>query len=119
MKSLIVSGTLMLALAAPLVVAESSSSQTSTYSTTTKSVPTNPSYSSTRTEQQLDEHGNVIKKSETYNSTDSATGDSSARSSTTTTGPDGVQSTVEQARVRSNADGGTSVTEKRTTTTTQ
>ena len=43
MKISIVAGTLMLALAAPLVGAESSSSQTSTYSTTTKSVPTAPS----------------------------------------------------------------------------
>lgn len=118
MQTSIFAGTLMLALAAPLVAADSSSSQTSTYSTTTKSVPADPVYSSTRTEQQLDEHGNVIKKTQTYNSKDPATGDSNSSSSTTISRPDGSQSSVEQARVRSSTDGGTSVTEKRTTTTT-
>lgn len=119
MQISIFAGTLMLALAAPLVVAETTSSQTSTYSTTSKSVPADPTYSSSRTEQQLDEHGNLTKKTQTYNSKDPATGDSSSNSSTTTSRPDGSQSTVEQARVRSSSDGGSSVTEKRTTTHTE
>jgi hypothetical protein len=114
----IMAGTLMLALSAPLVSADSTSSQTSTYSTTTQSVPAEPVYSSSRTEQHLDEHGNVIKKTQTLNSTDPASGDANSSSSTTISRPDGSQSTVEQARVRSSADGSTSVTEKRTTTTT-
>ena len=118
MQISILAGALTLALASPLVLADSSSSQTSTYSTTTKSVPTDPAYSSTRTEQQLDEHGNVIKKTQTYNSKDPATGESNSNSSTTVTSPDGSQSTVEQARSSNGTYGGSSMTEKRTTTTT-
>ena len=117
MQISILAGALTLALASPLVLADSSSSQTSTYSTTTKSVPTDPTYSSTRTEQQLDEHGNLIKKSHTYNSKDPATGASTSSSSTTTSSPDGTQSTSEQERTTNGAYGG-SVTEKRSTTTT-
>ena len=116
MQISIFAGALMLALASPLVVAESSSSQTSTYSTT-KSVPAEPAYSSSRTEQQVDEHGNVVKKTQTYNTTDPATGNSSNSSSTVLSRPDGSQSSVEQTRERSNTDGGGTVTEKRTTTT--
>ena len=118
MQISILAGALTLALASPLVLADSSSSQTSTYSTTTKSVPTDPAYSSTRTEQQLDEHGNVIKKTQTYNSKDPSTGDSNSSSSTTISSPDGSQSTVEQARSTNGTYGGSSMTEKRTTTTT-
>ena len=115
MQISILAGALTLALASPLVLADSTSPQTSTYSTTTKSVPTAPAYSSTRTEQKLDEHGNLIKKTETYHSKDPATGDSSSNSSTTVASPDGSHSTVEQERT---SDGSSSVTEKRTTTTT-
>lgn len=118
MQISILAGALTLALASPLVLADSSSSQTSTYSTTTKSVPTDPAYSSTRTEQQLDEHGNVIKKTQTYNSKDPSTGNSNSSSSTTISSPDGSQSTVEQARSSNGTYGGSSMTEKRTTTTT-
>ena len=118
MQISILAGALTLALTSPLVLADSSSSQTSTYSTSTKSVPAEPVYSSTRTEQQLDEHGNMIKKSHTYNSNDPATGGSTSSSSTTTSSADGSQSTSEQERTTNGAYGGSSVTEKRSTTTT-
>lgn len=117
MQYSILAGALSLALVAPLVLADSSSSETSTYSTT-RTTPGDASYSSSKTEQKLDEHGNVIKKSETYNSKDAVTGDSSSSSSTTISSPDGSQSTVERARSSDGTYGGTSVTEKRTTTTT-
>ena len=110
-------GALTLALGSPLVLADSTSSQTSTYSTTTQSAPSEPAYSSTRTEQKLDAYGNVIKKSESYNSKDPRTGNANSSSSTTVTSPDGSQTTVEKAHTSSSAYGDTSVTEKRTTTT--
>lgn len=117
MQYSLLAGALTLALVTPLVLADSSSSETSTYSTT-RTTPGDPTYSSSKSEQKLDEYGNVIKKSETYNSKDAATGDSSSTSSTTISSPDGSQSTVERARNSGDAYGDSSVTEKRTTTTT-
>ncbi len=118
MQYSLLAGALALTLVTPLVLADSTSSQTSTYSTTTHASPGEPAYSSTKTEQQLDEHGNVIKKTESYNSKDPATGNSNSSSSTSVTSPDGSTSTVEKARTTNTTYGDTSVTEKRTTTTT-
>jgi len=117
MQYSLLAGALTLALVAPLVLADSSSTETTTHSTTTQAAPGAPAYSATRTEQQLDAHGNVIKKTESYNSTDPATGNANSSSSTTISSPDGSQSTVERARSTETGTGGSSMTEKRTTTT--
>ena len=116
MQYSLLAGALALTLVTPLVFADSSSSQTSTYSTTHAS-PSDPAYSSTKTEQQLDEHGNAIKKTESYNSKDPVTGNSNSSSSTSVVSPDGSTSTVEKAHTSDGTYGGSSVTEKRTTTT--
>ena len=110
-------GALALNLVTPLVLADSTSSQTSTYSNTIRASPSEPAYSSTKTEQQLDEHGNVIKKTETDSSKDPATGDINSSSSTSVVRPDGSTSTVEKAHSSDGTYGGRSTTEKRTTTT--
>lgn len=117
MKYSLLTGALALTLITPLVFADSTSSQTSSYSTTTHVAPADPAYSSSSTEQKLDEHGNVIKKTETYSSRDPATGNSNSSSSTTISSPDGSQRTVEKSRTSDGSYGGSSVTEKRTTTT--
>ena len=118
MQYTLLASALTLALVAPLVLADSTSTETSTYSTTSHAAPGEPAYSSSKTEQQVDQYGNVIKKTQNYNSTDPATGNSNSSSSTTVSSPDGSKSTVEHARSTDGTYGGTSVTEKRTTTTT-
>ncbi len=118
MQYSLLAGALSLALVAPVVLADATSTETSTYSTTSHAAPGEPAYSSSKIEQKVDAQGNVIKKTQNYNSTDPATGMSNSNSSTTVVSPDGSKSTVEHARSTDGTYGGTSVTEKRTTTVT-
>lgn len=118
MQTSLLAGALTLALAAPLAFADSSSTETRSYSTTSQSAPGTPAYRSSQTEQEVDGHGNVVKKTHNYNSRDPATGESNSSSSTSVSSPDGSSSTVEQMRSSDGGYGGSSTSEKRTTTTT-
>ncbi len=118
MQKTLLASAVALALISSLASAETTSSEISTHSTTTTVAPANPVYSSTRTQEQVDEHGNVIKKSQTYNSKDPVTGESRSSSSTSVESPDGTKSTVEQERTTDGSNGGSSAVEKRTTVTT-
>ncbi len=118
MKKSLFAGAIALALVGPLASAETTSSATTTRSTTTSVESSHPEYTSTRTEQQVDQYGNVIKKSSTYKSANPVTGESSSSSSTSVESPDGSTSTVEQARTSDGTYSGTKAVETRTTTTT-
>ncbi|MGH8598179.1 MAG: hypothetical protein ACREXT_16120, partial [Gammaproteobacteria bacterium] len=93
MQNSLLAGAMALAFLSPLAGAETTSSQT-----TTTTIEPSTEYSSSRTEQQVDADGNVIKKTETYKSEDPVTGDSSSSSSTSVETPEGAKSTVEQER---------------------
>ena len=118
MQKSLLAGAVALTLISSLAGAETTSSEITTHSSTTTVAPANPVYSSTRTQQQVDEHGNVIKKTQSYNSKDPVTGESSSSSSTSVESPDGSKSTVEQERTSETSNGTSSAVEKRTTVTT-
>ncbi len=117
MKTLVLAGAIALAIGSSLAGAETTSA-TSTSSTTTTVEPKAPEYSSSRTERHVDQDGNMIKKSQTYNSADPASGKSSSHSSTTVVSPDGSASSVERERTTGRSYDGSTAVEKRTTTTT-
>lgn len=98
----------------PLAMAETTSSQTSTSSTTVA----NPrgEYSTSKTEQQVDQSGTKIKKSQTYKKSDPITGESSSKSSVSVESPDGSTRTLEKNSTTSETDGSTVEVEKRTST---
>ena len=100
----------------PIACADTASTQTTTTSTTTTVKPTSQDYSSSKTE--LEPNGNVIKKTQTYQSPDPLTGDSSLKSSTTIERPNGTTHTVEIERKTDGLSGSATEVEKRTTTTT-
>lgn len=118
MRTLLLATAIAVTSVGPIAYADTSSSKTTTHTTTTNAESTNPEYSSTRTEQQMDQNGNVTKKTQTYTSPDAVTGQSSLKSSDSVTRPDGSTSTVDKERTSDGTYSGTTEFEKRTTTTT-
>ncbi len=116
MRKSLLAGLIALAAAGPIACADTTSSQTTTTSTTTTVSPASRDYSSRKSEQRLDQNGNVIKKSQTYQSPDPLTGDSSLKSSTTIERPDGTTHTVEIERTTDGNSNDTTEVERRTTT---
>ena len=118
MQNILLASAIALAVTAPLATAGESSTGDAAYPAAT----TVAEYSSSRTERRVDEDGNVIEESETYQSDTSVPAapdesSSSSSSSTTTTYPDGSQSTTtEEQRTEEDSYTGTTTVEKRRST---
>lgn len=98
--------------------AETVTSATTTRTTTSPVESTSGEHTSSRSQEMVDEDGNVITNSETYNSRDPLTGKQSSSATTSVEHPDGSSHTVEQERaVEPTGSGGSEVEETTTTTT--
>ncbi len=115
MQKSMLAAAIAVALLSPIAGAETTVSETTARAT---SGPAGAEVSSSQTEKTVDEYGNVVKKSETYQSKDPLTGESRSSTSTSVEGADGTTHSYEQEHTIDRTGNGARVLEEKTTTTT-
>lgn len=118
MKKSLLTAAIAITLLSPTAGAETTTSETTARSSTSTTEPTGTESKSHHVEKRFDEDGNMVQKSETYNSEDPVNGESSSSTSSSVQHPDGSTHEFEQKQIIEKSGTDNTVLEETTTTTT-